>query len=54
MNHLETKEERFRSELDLSISVCWVFLFSDTSPYFNLLVTFSLSFIGTSFEAFLE
>ena len=25
MNHLETKEERFRLELDLSISVYWVF-----------------------------
>ena len=23
--YLETKEERFRSEMDLSISVCWVF-----------------------------
>ena len=23
--YLETKEERFRSELDLAISVCWAF-----------------------------
>ena len=33
MNHLEIKEERFRSELDLSISVCWVFSVSSKQAW---------------------